>query len=54
MGLKVQKSLTLKEMRVIEWLGNVVFVVRPHNEDNNDHSEEERNWKEGVNKINLG
>lgn len=40
-GLKVQRGLVLKELGVTECLGNVVLVVRPPNEDNNDQLSEE-------------
>ncbi|CAK8572273.1 unnamed protein product [Lathyrus sativus] len=40
-GLKVQRGLVLKELGVTECLGNVVLVVRPPNEDNDDQLSEE-------------
>ncbi|XP_058770605.1 rubisco accumulation factor 1.1, chloroplastic-like [Vicia villosa] len=40
-GLKVQRGLILKESGVTECLGNVVLVVRPPNEDNDDQLSEE-------------
>lgn len=41
LGLKVQRGLALKEMGVGECLGNVVLVVRPPREDNDDQLSEE-------------
>jgi hypothetical protein len=40
-GLKVQRGLALKENGVSECLGNVVLVVRPPDENNDDQLSEE-------------
>jgi hypothetical protein len=51
MGLKVQKGFEGNECYWV--IRNVVFVVRPRNEDNDDHSEEEWDWKEGVHGLGI-